>query len=156
MNLPIDEMIDEDLTEKIEKMKDTTMFQTGIPTMVNIYFFYCVNQSLEQYTKVVVPLKLGSINKDELLTTILKYRIHDGRRFNVAGIYDYHFNVDLIEFLKNDECLMKEHQVETIKFDNNIEIFQHYTSIFILLNNEKTKNTKKMYENKDKRKTLKA
>jgi len=156
MNLPMDEMVNEDLTEKIEKiMNDTNLFQKSIISMVNIYFFYCVNQSLEQYTKVVIPLKLGSLSKDELLTTILKYRIHDGRRYNVSGIYDYHFNANVIDFLNNDECPMKEHQVETIKFDENIELFQHYTSIFILLNNEKTKHTKKMYET-SKRKTLKV
>ena len=152
----MDQMIDEDLTEKIETiMNETTMFEKTDLKMVNIYFFYCVNQSLEEYTKVVVPLKLGSLSKDELLTTILKYRTHDGRRFNVSGIYDYHFNVDLIKFLKDDECPLREHQVEAIKFDSNIEVFQHYSSIFILLNNEKTKHTKKMYET-GKRKTLKA
>ena len=156
MNLPINEMVDEDLTEKIEKLiNETTMFETGLVSMVNVYFFYCVNQSLEQYTKVVLPLKIGSLSKDELLTSILKYRIHDGRRFNVSGIYDYHFNADLIDFLKEDECPMREHQVETIKFEPNIELFHHHTSIFILLNNEKTKHTKKMYE-VGKRKTLKA
>jgi len=158
MNLPIDEMVDEDLTEKIEKMYETTMFQKGVVNMVNVYFFYCVNQSLEQYTKVVLPLKLGSLSKDELLSTILKYRLHDGRRFNVTGIYDYHFNPDLIEFLKEDECPLKEHQVETIKFDPSIELFHHHTSIFILLNNEKTRHTKKMHESKEstsKRKTNK-
>jgi len=156
MNLPMDELVDEDLTEKIEKiMNETNMFQSGLVSMVNIYFFYCVNQTLEEYTKVVVPLKIGTLSKDELLTTILKYRLHDGRRFNVSGIYDYHFNVDLIHFLQEDECSMREHQVETIKFDPNIELFHHYTSIFVLLNNEKTKHTKKMYE-VGKRKTLKA
>jgi len=74
---------------------------------------------------------------------------------NVAGVYGYHFNTDLIEFLKTDECPLKEYQVETIHFEQNIEIFQHYTSVFVVLNNEKTRQTKKMYE-LGKRKTLKA
>ena len=34
--------------------------------MVNIYFFYCVNQSIEQFTKIVLPLKVGLLNKDDL------------------------------------------------------------------------------------------
>jgi hypothetical protein len=35
-----------------------------------------------------------------------------------------------------------------------VELFQHYTSIFVILNNEKTRHTKKMYE-AGKRKTAK-
>jgi hypothetical protein len=59
MNVPMDEMVNEDLTEKIQKiLNETNMFQNTLPTMVNVYFLYCVNQSLEQYTKVVLPLKL--------------------------------------------------------------------------------------------------
>jgi hypothetical protein len=133
-------------------------FNKGQVDMVNLYFFYCINQTLEQYTKVVVPLKHGRLTKDDLLTNILKYRINDGRRFNINGIHAYQFDSEIIEFLKNNECSTKEHlQVEDIEFKPMVELFQHYSSIFIILNNEKTRHTKKMYETKrDKRKTAKA
>jgi len=115
--------------------------------MVNLYFFYCINQTLEQYTKVVVPLKLGKLSKDEILTNIMKYRVNDGRRFNVNGIYSYQFNSDIIEFIKDNECETKEYnQIEEIIFEPMVELFQHYSSIFIILNNQKTKHTKKMYD----------
>ena len=107
-------------------------------------------------------LKVGLLNKDDLLATILKYRIYDGRRFNINGIYSYQFNAEITQFIKDNELSMIQHsQIENIEFKPMIEIFQHYSSIFIILNNEKITKTKKMYENvnatvdKPKRKTLK-
>ena len=162
MNLPIysniDSTIDNDLSEKINKiMNETTYFNQSIVNMVNIYFFYCINHNLEQYTKVVVPLKLGVLNKDDLLATILKYRTNDGRRFNVSGIYNYQFTPsDLSTFIKENNLEMNEFsQVEEITFKPMIELFQHHSSVFILLNNEKVKNTKKIYDSKPKRRTMK-
>jgi len=148
MNVPIDDDLNEEIKIKIEKiMNDTNMFNKSNVDMVNLFFFYSINNTLEQYTKVVVPLKLGNLSKDELLTNILKYRINDGRRYSLNGIYAYQFDSDIIEFLKDNECMVKEHkQVEDIKFDPMIELFQHHSSIFIILNNEKTKHTKKIYE----------
>jgi hypothetical protein len=154
MNIPIDydSEIDERITEKLEKiLNETNMFNQSNVDMVNIYFFYCVNQSLEQYTKVVVPLKIGKLSKDELHLNLLKYRMNDGRRFNLNAIYAYQFDADLVEFLKNNECELKEHtQIEDIQFDPMIELYQHYSSIFIILNNEKTKHTRKIYDKVDK------
>ena len=158
MNLPIDYEVDNKLTEKLEKiLNETTMFNRSKVDMVNIYFFYCINQTLEQYTKIVVPLKIGNLSKDELLTNILKYRMNDGRRFNISGIYAYQFDSDIIQFLKDNECDVKEHtQVEDIKFEPMVELYQHYSSIFIILNNEKTKHTRKIYDKGvSKRKTSK-
>jgi len=155
----LDNVVDENLNEKIEKLlKETSIFNKSSAEMVNIYFFYSVNQTLEEYTKIVVPLKGGNLNKDDLLTNILKYRTNDGRRYNLNGIYAYQFDSDIVEFLKDNECSVKEHkQVEDIKFEPMVELFQHHSSIFIILNNEKTKHTKKLYENVSgsKRKTSK-
>jgi uncharacterized protein YhbP (UPF0306 family) len=87
----------------------------------------------------------------------MKYRVNDGRRFIINGIYSYQFNSDVIDFIKDNECLTKEYnQIEDIIFEPMIELFQHYSSIFIILNNQKTKHTKKMYNNilSNKRKTV--
>jgi len=156
----LDNVVDENLNEKIEKLlKETSIFNKSSAEMVNIYFFYSVNQTLEEYTKIVVPLKGGNLNKDDLLTNILKYRLHDGRRYMINGIYSYHFNSEINTFLKDNVCSTKEYsQMQDIKFEPNIDLFHHYTSIFILLNNEKTRHTKKMHESKEstsKRKTNK-
>ena len=154
MNIPIDydSGIDERLSEKLEKiLNETNMFNTSNVDMVNIYFFYCINQTLEQYTKVVVPLKIGKLTKDDLHLNILKYRMNDGRRFNINSIHAYQFDADLVEFLKDNECDLKQHtQVEDIQFQPMIELYQHYSSIFIILNNEKTKHTRKIYDKVDK------
>ena len=152
MNLPVEvDELSEEITRKVEKiMNETTMFNKSNVDMVNLYFFYSINHSLEQYTKVVVPLKLGNLSKDDLLTNILKYRLVDGRRFNVNGIYAYQFDSDIVEFLKENECDTKEYnKVEDIKFEPMIELFQHYSSIFIIMNNEKTKYTRKKNEKID-------
>lgn len=164
MNLPtnnetFDSAIDTDLSDKINRiMKETTYFNNSTVNLANIYFFYCINHNLEQYTKIVVPLKLGVLNKDELLATILKYRTNDGRRFNVSGIYNYQFKpLDLATFIKENTLEMNEYtQVEEITFKPMIELFQHHSSVFILLNNEKIKNTRKTYDNKPKRRTMKV
>ena len=162
MNIPIDydSGIDERLSEKLEKiMNETNMFNTSNVDIVNIYFFYCVNQTLEQYTKVVVPLKIGKLSKDDLHLNLLKYRMNDGRRFNINGIYTYQFDADITKFLKDNECDLKQHiQVEDIQFHPMVELYQHYSSIFIILNNEKTKHTRKIYDKGtiSKRKTSKV
>lgn len=150
MNLPVEvDELSEEITRKVEKiMNETTMFNKSNVDMVNLYFFYCINHTLEQYTKVVIPLKIGNLSKDDLLTNILKYRTNDGRRYNLNGIYAYQFDSDIVDFLKNNDCSVKEHtQVEDIKFEPMVDIFQHHSSIFIILSNEKTKHTKKLYEN---------
>ena len=150
-NEEVEVEIDEKLYEKIEKIvNETNVFNKSNVEMVNLYFFYCINKSLEQYTKVVVPLKLGNLSKDDLLTNILKYRLVDGRRFNVNGIYAYQFNSEIVDFLKENECDVKEYtKVEDIKFEPMVELFQHYSSIFIVMNNEKTKHTRKKNEKID-------
>jgi hypothetical protein len=141
--------VDVNLSEKIDKiLNETDMFNKSNVEMVNIYFFYCINKSLDEYTKIVLPLKLGNLSKDDLLTNILKYRMYGGRRYNVNGIYAYQFDTDIKEFLQSNECNVKEHkQVVDIKFEPMVELFQHYSSIFIVLNNEKTKHTRKKNEN---------
>ena len=143
--------VDDKLYEKIEKIvNETNVFNKSNVEMVNLYFFYCINKTLEQYTKVVIPLKLGNLSKDDLLTNILKYRLVDGRRFNVNGIYAYQFDSDIVDFLKDNECDVKEHnKVEDIKFEPMVELFQHYSSIFFIMNNEKTKHTRKKNEKID-------
>ena len=143
--------VDDKLYEKIEKIvNETNVFNKSNVEMVILYFFYCINKTLEQYTKVVIPLKLGNLSKDDLLTNILKYRLVDGRRFNVNGIYAYQFDSDIVDFLKDNECDVKEHnKVEDIKFEPMVELFQHYSSIFFIMNNEKTKHTRKKNEKID-------
>jgi hypothetical protein len=143
--------VDDKLYEKIEKIvNETNVFNKSNVEMFILYFFYCINKTLEQYTKVVIPLKLGNLSKDDLLTNILKYRLVDGRRFNVNGIYAYQFDSDIVDFLKDNECDVKEHnKVEDIKFEPMVELFQHYSSIFFIMNNEKTKHTRKKNEKID-------
>ena len=140
--------VDVNLSEKIDKiLNETDMFNKSNVDMVNIYFFYSINNALDEYTKIVLPLKLGNLSKDDLHLHILKHRMYGGRRYNLNRIYSYQFNSDIKEFLKTNECDIKEHkQLSDIQFEPMVELFQHYSSIFIIFNNEKTKHTRKKNE----------
>jgi hypothetical protein len=144
----VDIEVDVNLSEKIDKiLNETDMFNKSNVDMVNIYFFYCINNTLDEYTKIVLPLKIGNLSKDDLHLHILKHRIYGGRRYNLNRIYSYQFNSEIKDFLKNNECEMKENkQLSDIKFEPMVELFQHYSSIFIIFNNEKTKHTRKKNE----------
>lgn len=160
MNLPHDTVIDNALHDKIKHItKDTNYFNIDKVESVNLYFFYSVNNILEKYNKLVIPLKNGKLSKDELMTNIVKNRMNDGRRFNINSIYSYQFNTEEIaKFVTEPKLKMEEYaQVQDIQFKPMIELFQHHCSIFVLLNNEKMKHSKKIYDKpKINNKTLKV
>ena len=143
------------IDEKLEEMKD--QFQKVIVEHINIYFLYVVNQQCEEYKKIVITLKNGTLNKDVLLAEIIKHRTSGGRRFNATGIYKYGFDTeDLATFVnEGDNGFIEYKDVENIDFNLTTDYFQHHNSLFIFLSNEKNKHTKKS-QFTPKRKTLKS
>ena len=78
------------------------------------------------------------------MTEIVKNRNESGRRFNVSGIYSYNFDkTDLKDFLNNGSTMGEYKTVDNIPFNKSIDFFEHHNSIFVFMNNEKNKNTKK-------------
>jgi hypothetical protein len=146
--------VEENLREEIEKHGSN--FTKATPEFVNIYFFYIVNHQCDEYMKEVVPLNQGVLSKDSLLAEIVKKR-NDGRRFNISGMYGYHFNVeDLAGFVENGDQGFHEYtEIESIDYNPTIDYFQHHNSLFVFLSNEKNIHTKKK-SIAPKRKTAKA
>ncbi len=128
---------------------------------VNIYFFYSINGICDQYNKVVMPLKLGVLTKDDFMTEIIKHRNNHGRRFNLSGIYSFKnsLNKDNIEsFLTNPEkhnMFFEYKQVESINFNKSIEIYQHHNSVFVFLSCDQNKKSRKSAPTIQTKKTLK-
>ncbi len=128
---------------------------------VNIYFFYSINGSCEQYKKVVLPLKLSNLTKEDFMAEIIKNRNNHGRRFNVSGIYSFKNSLtsdELESFLTNPEkhnMFYEYKQVETISFGKSIEIFQHHNSVFVYLSCDQSKKSRKSIHPTNGRKSLK-
>ena len=143
------------MDEKLEEMKDT--FTKATVENINLYFLYVVNQHCEEYKKIVVPLKNGTLNKDVLLAEIIKNRTSGGRRFNATGIYSYGFDVeDLATFMdEGDNGLVEYKDVDSMVFKPSIDYFKHHNSVFIFFSNEKNKHTKKS-NGAPKKRTLKS
>ena len=137
-----DNEIDEDITNSIEKLKD--QFIRVDVQNIYIYFLYVVNQTCENYKRIVLPINDGVLTKDILMAEIIKNRNDSGRRFNVTGIYNYNFDKDdLVEFMNNGHVLNEFTNVVDIPFNKSIDYFEHHNAAFIFLSNEKSKNTKK-------------
>ena len=99
----------------------------------------------------------STLTKNILLSHILKHKKDDGRKFNITGIYKYHFNeTNLCNFIESNvlsNWFSSLNKVEDIPYDESIEIFQDYSSLFIILQNEKAIKTKRQVEQK-KNKTI--
>jgi hypothetical protein len=148
-----DNEIDEDIMNSIEKLKDH--FNKIDVQNIYIYFLYVVNQTCENYKRIIVPINDGILSKDVLMSEIIKNRNESGRRFNVTGIYNYNFDKeDLVEFMNNGNTLNEYKNVSDIPFNKSIDYFEHHNAAFIFLSNEKGKNTKKT-NNIPRKKTLK-
>jgi hypothetical protein len=137
-----DNEIDEDITNSIEKLKH--QFIRVDVQNIYIYFLYVVNQTCENYKRIVLPINDGVLSKDILMAEIIKNRNDSGRRFNVTGIYNYNFDKDdLVEFMNNGHNINEFTTVADIPFNKSIDYFEHHNAAFIFLSNEKGKNTKK-------------
>jgi hypothetical protein len=148
-----DEEIEENLINKIQSLHND--FTKVDVQNVYIYFLYVVNQTCENYKRIVTSLNNGVLLKDDLMSEIVKNRNESGRRFNVTGIYNYNFDVDnLVDFINNGHKMNEYKNVENITFNSSIDYFEHHNSVFVLLSNEKSKHTKKS-GNIPKKKTLK-
>ena len=148
-----DNEIDEDIMNSIENLKD--QFNKIDVQHIYIYFLYVVNQTCENYKRIIVPINDGILSKDVLMSEIIKNRNESGRRFNVTGIYNYNFDKDnLVDFMNNGNNLNEYKNVTDIPFNKSIDYFEHHNAAFIFLSNEKGKNTKKT-NNIPRKKTLK-
>jgi hypothetical protein len=128
---------------------------------VNMYFFYSINGHCEQYKKVILPLKLSNLTKEDFTVEIMKHRNNHGRRFNICGIYSFKNNLskdNLESFLTNPDkhnMFFEYKGIETIQFNKSIEIYQHHNSVFVFLSCDQSKKSRKYTPSTNGRKSIK-
>ena len=145
------------MKENIKKLENTTLLDQSSVKDIHLFFFYVINQKLETFKRIDLSIFDSVLTKNVLLSHILKNKKEDGRKFNITGIYKYHFNEnDLCDFIDNNTLsnwFTPLNKVEDVPYENSIEIFQDYSSLFIILQNEKSIKTKRQVEQK-KNKTI--
>jgi hypothetical protein len=166
MNFPVpnlNEITSEELKTLENLCKDEDdYFNLTDNQYVNIYFFYSISGVCEQYNKVVLPLKFGSLTKEDFMAEIIKNRNSHGRRFNLSGIYSFK-NIlskdNLQSFLTNPDkhnMFFEYKNVESIHFNKSIEMYQHHNSVFVFLSCDQTRKSRKSLSSlSNGRKTLK-
>lgn len=146
------------IKEQIQTLEKTNLFDKGPVKDIHLYFFYVINQKLESYKRIDLTITHSILSKDLLLGNILKNKKEDGRKFNITGIYKYHFNpsnlIDFVDEPQLSDCFISLNKLDNIAYEESIEIFQDYSSLFIILQNEKSVKTKRQIDQK-KNKTIK-
>lgn len=144
------------IKDTIARLQTSTLFNKSQVKDIHLFFFYVINQKLETFKRIDVSIN-GTLTKNILLTHILKNKKEDGRKFNITGIYKYHFNEnDLSDFVDNNtltQWFSSLDKVDDVTYEESIELFQDYSSLFIVLQNEKSIKTKRQTEQK-KNKTI--
>jgi hypothetical protein len=147
----------EQLKEKIIKLqKESNLFLEKELKDIHLFFLYTINHKLETFKRIDLKLHKSILSKNDLLSEILKHKRDDGRKFNITGLYKYHFVEDLSQFVDTNvlsSSFSSLGSVDDVHYCNNMELFQDYSSLFIVLQNEKSVKTKKQIDTK-KNKTI--
>ena len=160
----VDPLVDQEVEEEtsfemdekeiIEKMNylihETDYFNQGNKNDgVNVFLFYMTNKKLENYKKISVPLTMNKISKDNLVSIILKNKNVYGNKYTITGITKYNFDLSkdkLSDFILNDddyEFMTPVTKLSEIPFNVSIDIFQNYNYLFVFLNNNSKRKTRK-------------
>lgn len=153
-------MVEVDIT-KLRSLCEEQYFDYVENKFIHLYFFYVLHGNCEQYKKITVELKNGTLTKEALTDEIVKHRTEGGRRYQVNGLYSFKFDeTDLVHFAetqlaktqsmsqstetKTQSPYLHTHkQVEAVEFPKSAELFQHHNSMFILLGCENQRKTKR-------------
>jgi hypothetical protein len=142
------------MKENIEHLqKKTRLFQRGPVLDIHIIFLYVINQKLENFKKIDVKLSASTLTKNALLAELLQHKKEDGRLFHITGIYKYNFTeTNLSDFIEErlTNHFVSFQKVDPIVYEDTIELFQDYSSLFVVLQNEKSIKTKRTQEKKNK------
>mgnify|MGYP007096468646 CR=1 FL=1 len=145
------------IKETIKRLQTSSLFDKSKVKDIHLFFFYVINKKLESFKRIDLSISDSVLTKNELLSNILKNKKEDGRKFNITGIYKYHFKeTDLSDFVDNNTLsnwFTSLSKVDDVPYEESIEIFQDYTSLFIVLQNEKSIKTKRQTDQK-KNKTI--
>lgn len=137
-------------------MKTTPLFNREQVQDIHIFFLYVVNQKLENYCRMDMGLKGAKLSKNDLLAEILKRKKDDGRNFHITGLYTYNLQEDLKTLIRTEQpttSFQTLAKLDDVVFAPSVNVFQDYSSLFVLLQNEKSIKTKRTLEPK-KNKTI--
>jgi hypothetical protein len=149
----------EEMCEHLDNLNKTTQLFKCVPVQdIHIFFLYVINQKLENFCRMDIGLKSGKLSKNDLLAEILKRKKDDGRNFHITGLYTYNWTDDLKGLIRENEpplsnCFQSLSKLEDIVYVPAVSVFQDYSSLFVLLQNEKSVKTKRTLEQK-KNKTI--
>jgi len=135
----------EDILSQLKIMEKDNFFSKSDVKDIHLFFFYVVNKKLEYYTCIDNPLQNNCLSKEQLNYIILKNKKYEGKQFTLTGLYKYHFTEKIEDFIISDglsENIESYTTISDINFDENIEYFQDYSSIIIILENKLTKTRK--------------
>ena len=145
------EMDEKEIIEKMHYLiHETDYFNQGNKNDgVNAFLFYMTNKKLENYKKISVPLTMNKISKDNLISIILKNKNVYGNKYTITGITKYNFDLSkdkLCDFIMNDddyEFMTPISKLGEVPYNVSIDIFQNYNYLFVFLNNNSKRKTKK-------------
>lgn len=135
----------EDILSQLKKMEKDNFFSKSDVKDIHLHFFYVINKKLEYYNCIDKPLENNILSKDQLNYIILKNKKHEGKQFTLTGLYKYHFTENVKDFIISDslsENIQSYSTISDIKFDENIEFLQDYSSIIVILESKPTKTRK--------------
>jgi hypothetical protein len=131
---------------------------------VNLMFLYCTNGECDDHDISVAALDEHSVlNRAVLHEQISKFRMRNGRRYNVGGIYCHqvgYSDTDLETLLQDSNSTFPfdwtdYKKLQDIMFMPSLELFQHHNYIVVVFTTETTKKTRKVEPTVPQRKTLK-
>lgn len=125
---------------------------------VTIFFFYIENKKFEIFNKVVVEIDNSILKKDILYKLILENKKESNKKYKPRGIYKYNLNnLDIKNmdiYSLNCNTFEQIPTLEDIYYEDSINDFEDYASLFILFEKNENSKTCKHIPN-TKRKTLK-
>jgi len=113
---------------------------------IRLFFLYVNNKKLEKYECVDIELENNKLSKNDLMVEIIKHKKYDNKKYNITNLYQYHFKDELSNFIESNilsNSLTTYDKVEDIYFEPNIDFFQDYSSLFIIMENNKSIQTRK-------------
>ena len=130
---------------KLKSMCEDKYFDYVENKFIQVYFFYLLQGTCQQYKKTTVELKRGILTRESITDEIVKHRNEGGRRYHVSGMYSFCFDeTDLVKFAESPVSYLRTHkQIEPVSFPKSPELFQHHNSMFILLGCDHSRKTKR-------------
>jgi hypothetical protein len=137
----------QNVKKEIQQLQENTDFLDHSPLEdVKLFFLYVNNKKLENYEVVELDINDNMLTKNNLMVQIIKHKKYDNKKYVITNLYQYHFKDDLGDFIESNilsNSMTSYDKVENISFEPNIDFFQDYSCLFVILENNKGTQTRK-------------